>query len=282
MKYLRHLFLILSICTTPIYLISQNSPNITDLERYTSISKFLKYYDNIAWLTTDSITNKGPEARNGLGRHWFIYFDEQSNPHCVYGKFENNVYNSKYHFTLNDKEQIIETKENVSQEICIKYSKALDYAHSFYANRLTNPQINYNQYVYLDSLNNVVVNIFPAFQSDFTAPFGYEVYMVFDNTGDNLLYDYSYFSEKGLRFYDLNKQKQLVIDYSESDKLHLGAVFYAFYYTTFNLDVTLITKDYRLKLVFPDPKNYKDFYWISVPTNSLYQDVKHSKKNKNK
>ncbi len=282
MKYLRHLFLILSICTTPIYLISQNSPNITDLERYSSISKFLKYYDTIAWHTTDSISKKGPNAMDGLGRHWFIYFDKDNNPHSVYGKYENNIYTAKYHFSIDSNDVIIESKDAIQNDICISYSKAIDNAFSTYSNKLSNPIINYNQYVYLDSLKNIVVNIFPAFQSDFTAPFGYEVYMVFDNTGDNLLYDYSYFSEKGLRFYDLNKQKQLVIDYSESDKLHLGAVFYAFYYSTFNLDVTLITKDYRLKLVFPDPKNYKDFYWISVPTNSLYQDAKHSKKNKNK
>lgn len=277
MKLIRLFIVSLSLILSPLYTFAQGNAILKDLERYTAISKFLKYYDNIAWHTTDSIMKKGPDAMEGLGRHWFIYFDNENKPHCVYGKFENNLYKAKYHFTVDQSNNLVETKEDIHQEICANYSRALDNAFSFHANRLSNPRINYNQYVYLDSLDNVVVNIFPAFQSDGTAPFGYEVHMVYDKTGENLLNDYSYFSEKGIRYYDLNKQKQLVIDYSESDSLHLGAVFYVYYYTTFNLDVTLITKDYRLKLAMNNPKNH---YWISVPTKDLKQKSKSSKKNK--
>ena len=105
---------------------------------------------------------------------------------------------------------------------------------------------------------------FPAFQGDQIAPFGYEVYLLLDSEAERLQEDRSYFSLKGLRAYDLNKDKDLVLDYGESSELRLGSIFYTYYYTRLGFPVVLHSATHTYSLIEAKSNNTEKLQWIGI------------------
>lgn len=274
---LRILLIHLTLLLVSIPTICHSQLEEKNFHEYTKTAEFLSYYDQIAWHSSDSILKKSDEARNGLSRHWFIYFDQNENPHAVYGNFMNDIYFAKFHFIIDSTYKLVETNDTINQHICSKYSKAIDYAYRYYSDYLSTPAIKYNHYVYTIENGNIVVNLFPAFQNNLTAPFGREVYLVLDSSATKIVEDNSYFSEKGLRYYDLKNVKKMTLDYSESPKLHLGAIFFTYYYTTLGYEVILNTSTHKYTVLKNTENESIGFTWIS-----MRKDAKQTKKKKNK
>lgn len=246
-----------------------------NFDAYTKTAEFLYFYDYLAWHSSDSIKNKGPQAMDTLGKYWFVYFDANQNPHAVYGKYENDLFQFQYHFILNENQEIRETKDSIDQSICRRFCRAIDKIYEIYGEKLAEIPILYNHYIYFQSDTQIAATAFPAFQGDQIAPFGYEVYLLLDAEAERLQEDRSYFSPKGLRAYDLNKDKDLVLDYGESSELRLGSIFYTYYYTRLGFPVVLHSATHAYSLIEAKSKNATNLQWIG-----LEKEEKNKKKKK--
>jgi hypothetical protein len=232
---------------------------VATLNANDSVAIWLCRYDEVAWVSSDSVSASPKEQMAKLGKQWFC-FRENKTWHAVYGKYENGVFNTVFHYIVDTARKIKRIYTAVDSFLAGSLSRALINADEKMKKYLdTNYVLRFNQYVRKNPDNTIAVWLFPAFQTNGTAVYGAEFYYKYDAKGNNLLDKYEYFQGK-FRGFKTGQKRDIYINYTDLEEPSLGAVFFARYYKPYFTNITIEVKHMDSQL-FNDNGNYT---WISA------------------
>ena len=223
--------------------------DISDFNNKMRVAEWLCYYDQIAWISSDSVMKQDPDEIKKLGADWFC-FQKESTWHAVYGKYENNIYDLVFHFKVDSTGQLTKTNEKVDPLMLNRFSKALQLANSQLTELRDSIHLRFNQYIRQNEDQTINVWILPAFQPNSVAVYGGEFVYTIDAAATKIIDDHSYFQGE-FRGYKIDKDAEIWLNYQELDKPTLGTIFFAWYY-----------KSYFTKIVINNSKS------ISTPIES--------------
>lgn len=248
--------------------------DITDFNEKMKVAEWLYEYDMIAWHTSDSVMTQDKEDLERLGSDWFC-FQENDIWHAVYGKYESNYFDLVFHFKVDQKGSINRTNENVDSILLHRYAKALRKANSQIKNLKDTVNLRFNQYIKENDDRTFSVWILPAFQPNNLAVYGGEFIYTIDQTGTQILEDNSYFQGQ-FRGFKVDNPREIWLNYRETEKPTLGAVFFAWYYKSY---FTKIVIDNSKSMSTPFKDN-NDWTWIHIEKE--IEKKKRSKRKKQK
>ncbi len=246
--------------------------DIEDFNKKMEIAEWLYEYDMIAWRTSDSVMAQDKKELERLGSDWFC-FKKNDTWHAVYGKYENNQFDLVFHFKV-DNGNVSKTTENVDTTLLHRYSKALHTASGQITALKDTINLRFNQYIKENDDSTFSVWILPAFQPNSVAVYGGEFIYTIDKMGTKVLKDDSYFQGQFLGF-KVDNPREIWINYRETQKPTLGAVFFAWYY-----------KSYFTKIVIDNSKSIStpfksDNSWTWIHAEKEPEKKKRKKINKN-
>ncbi|WP_113639667.1 hypothetical protein [Nubsella zeaxanthinifaciens] len=204
--------------------------DIVDFNKKMAVAEWLYEYDMIAWRTSDSVMVQNKKDLARLGSDWFC-FKKGDTWHAIYGKYENHQFDLVFHFTV-DKGQVSKTTQPVDTTLLHRYSRALQTATGQIKLLKDTVNIRFNQYIKENDDKTLSVWILPAFQTNNVAVYGGEFIYTIDPTGTKVLKDESYFQGK-FRGFNVGNPREIWLNYQETDKPTLGAVFFAWYYKSY-------------------------------------------------
>lgn len=254
--------------TTFVY--GQQNFDITDFNKKMEVAEWLYKYDMVAWWTSDSVMTQDKKEIERLGKEWFC-FERNDIWHAVYGKYENNQFDLVFHFKVDNKGQVSRTNETVDRTLLNKYSKALQIANNKLKALQDTVNIRFNQYIKDNDGKTLSVWILPAFQPNSVAVYGGEFIYTIDPTGNKVHKDDSYFQGQ-FRGFKVDNPREIWLNYQETEKPTLGAVFFAWYY-----------KSYFTKIVIDNSKSISTLFkaddnWTWI--HALKEPEKKKKKKK--
>lgn len=246
--------------------------DVEDFNKKMEVAEWLYEYDMIAWRTSDSVMVQDKKELKRLGSDWFC-FKTNDIWHAVYGKYENNQFDLVFHFKV-DNGIVSRTTEKVDTTLLHRYSKALHVANGQISALKDTINVRFNQYIKENDDSTFSVWILPAFQPNSFAVYGGEFIYKIDRTGTKVLKDNSYFQGQ-FRGFKVDKPREIWINYQETQKPTLGAVFFAWYY-----------KSYFTKIVIDNSKSIStpfksDNSWTWIHAEKESKKKKRKKKNKN-
>lgn len=253
--------------TTLVY--GQLNFDITDFNRKMEVAEWLCKYDMVAWCTSDSVMTQDKNEIERLGKEWFC-FEQNDTWHAVYGKYENNLYDLVFHFKVDNKGQVIRTTETVDTTLLHRYSRALQTADNQLKALKDTVNLRFNQYIKENDDKTLSVWILPAFQPNSVAVYGGEFIYTIDQTGTQVLKDDSYFQGE-FRGFKVDKPREIWINYCDTEKPTLGAVFFAWYY-----------KSYFTKIVVDNSKSISTPFKYDNSWTWIHAEKEPEKKEKNK
>ena len=254
----------------PFLIVGQNNKNagpdfdMEDFNKKVAVAEWLCIYDNIAWWTSDSVMVQDENEINKLGNEWFCFQDSQNKWHAVYGKYENNIFELVFHFTVDSDAQVKRVYDQPNPDMLNKYARALVTANNQLTELRDSISISFNQYIKHNSDSTFTVWIFPAFQPNNVAVYGGEFIYTIDPDGNSLLADNSYFQGRFLGF-EVNEPREIWLDYSELEKPSLGGVFFVEYYKEYFTSIYIDTKKNSSTLFRNETNGY---YWVTVVKDS--------------
>jgi len=230
--------------TTLTYAQKSKGPNfdIADFNKKMEVADWLCEYDMIAWRTSDSVMTQDKKDLARLGSDWFC-FKKNNTWHAVYGKYENNQFDLVFHFIV-DNGEVNKTSETVDTSLLHRYSRALQTANGQIKTLKDTVSLRFNQYIKENDDKTLSVWILPAFQPNNVAVYGGEFIYTIDPTGTKVLTDDSYFQGE-FRGFKVDNPIEIWLNYQETEKPTLGAVFFVWYY-----------KSYFTKIVINNSKSF--------------------------
>jgi len=246
--------------------------DIADFNKKMEVAEWLYDYDMIAWSTSDSVMTQDPKDIERLGSDWFC-FKENDTWHAVYGKYENNQFDLVFHFKV-DNGQVSKTCETVDTTLLHRYSRALQTAARQITALKDTINLRFNQYIRENDDKTLSVWILPAFQPNSVAVYGGEFIYTIDVTGTKVLTDNSYYQGQ-FRGFKVDNPREIWLNYRETEKPTLGAVFFAWYY-----------KSYFTKIVIDNSQSVStpiksDNSWTWIHAEKEPEKKKSNKKNNN-
>ena len=89
-------------------------------EFYTNldVAQWLAWYDYIAWVSSDFITQLDDEKFQLLGEEWFVYQTDDG-PRAAFGKYhpDSDVFETIYHLNVNGLDDIVLLDSEVESEL---------------------------------------------------------------------------------------------------------------------------------------------------------------------
>jgi hypothetical protein len=201
--------------------------DVADFNRKMEVVSWLIEYDMIAWETTDSVLKQPKKDLERLGSDWFC-FQKNDTWHAVYGKYENNQFDLIFHFKI-DKGRVSKTNETVDTTLLHRYTRAIKTANAQIKALKDTIDLKFNHYIKENDDRTFSVWILPAFQSNGVAIYGGEFIYKIDESGTKVLDDESYFQGR-FRGFKVDKPREIWINYRETEKPTLGAIFFTWYY----------------------------------------------------
>lgn len=233
--------------------------DIADFNSKFETAKWLFIYDYVAWHTSDSVMVQDKTEIAKLGREWFCFQDNTNNWHAVYGKYDNDNFNLVFHFLLDSNYKIRKVYDVPDSLFLNPYARALVTSNKQLKPIRDSFRISFNQFIRQNQDKTFSTYIFPAFQRDNTAVYGGEFIYTIDQTGNQLIKDNSYF-QGDFRGFKANKPREIWLNYRETEKPTLGAIFFVWYYkqyfTSINIDCA--------KSVSTAIKDGKEYTWLHI------------------
>lgn len=161
--------------------------DIKDFSHKMEVAEWLIEYDEVAWVTSDSVMAQDEKELARLGSEWFC-FEKDSIWHAVYGKYKDNQFDLVFHYKVSDG-KVIRTSEAVDTSLLHRYSRALQTANSQIMAIRKAINLRFNQYIKENDDKTFTVWILPAFQPSGIAVYGGEFIYTIDKTGIKLLKD---------------------------------------------------------------------------------------------
>lgn len=213
-------------------------------------------YDDIAWITSDSVyaTPKSEQAK--LGAEWFCIKD-QGIWHALYGKYDNNNFETIYHYVVDINRNIKRTYTKIDTIILNSHARALRNASKLLQAYPDSIKVRFNQYIKKNTDNSLSVWLLPAFTTNGIAVYGGEFYYVFDPTGKSLISKNEY--SQGYKGFKPDPKKEIWLDYENVESPTLGSIFFVWYYRRYFDRIVADAKKFKSTL-FHD--NEKGYYWV--------------------
>lgn len=231
--------------------------DVADFNKKMEVAEWLYEYDMIAWRTSDSVMAQDQKDIERLGRDWFC-FKQGDTWHAIYGKYENSQFDLVFHFKV-DKGHVSKMHETVDTTLLCRYSRALQTAHEQIKPLKDTINLRFNQYIKENEDKTLSVWILPAFQPNSVAVYGGEFIYTIDETGTKVLRDESYFQGE-FRGFKVDNPREIWINYEETEKPTLGAVFFAWYYKSYFTKI-VIENSKSISMPF---KSDHDWTWMHV------------------
>lgn len=246
--------------------------DIVDFSKKMEVVEWLYEYDMVAWKTTDSVMVQDKNKLERLGSDWFC-FKKNDTWHAVYGKYENNQFDLVFHFKVKNS-NVSKTVDNIDTTLLNRYSRAMRTANSQIAALKDTFKLRFNQYIRENDDSTLSVWILPAFQPNSVAIYGGEFIYIIDKTGTKVLKDDSYFQGQ-FRGFKVGVAREIYINYQETEKPTLGAIFFAWYYKSYFTKIVIDNSE-----TFSTPfKSENSWIWIHVEKESEKKKRKKRKKN---
>jgi hypothetical protein len=118
----------------------------------------------------------------------------------------------------------------------------------------------FNQYIKLNADKTFTVWILPAFQTDGTAVYGAEFIYTIDATGNKITKDESYV-QSTFRGFKTNPPREIWLNYRETEKPTLGAIFFVWYYKEYFTNIFIDNSKTTSTVVKNGDKGY---IWVHV------------------
>jgi len=260
--------------TTLIFGQNSKGPNfdIADFNKKMEVAEWLYEYDMIAWRTSDSVLVQDEKDLERLGNEWFC-FQKNDTWHAVYGKYENNHFDLVFHFMVDNKGQISKTTETLDTTFLLRYSRALQTANNQILTLKDTITLKFNQYIKENQDQTLTVWILPAYQPNNVAVYGGEFIYTIDQTGTKVLKDDSYFQGQ-FRGFKVDNPREIWINYRETEKPTLGAVFFVWYYKSYFTKIVIDNS----KSISTTIKSDDNWTWIHAIKEPEKQKKKTDKK----
>lgn len=247
--------------------------DIVDFNKKMETAEWLFNYDLVAWWTSDSVMVQDKKEIEKLGKEWFCFKDNNHIWHAIYGKYENNNFNTVFHYTVDTTNNVKRTYDKVDTLLLNSYSRALITANNQLLELKDTVNIRFNQFVRQNEDKTFSVWILPAFQTNGVAVYGGEFIYTIDQTGNNIIKDNSYY-QGNFRGFKADNPREIWLNYREKEKPTLGAIFFVWYY-----------KPYFTKIFIDNSKSVStviksDNKWIWMHTEK--KSDKKKRKNKNR
>jgi hypothetical protein len=174
----------------------------------------LAMYDIVAWISTDSVSNRLSQNQyltSELGAEWFVYQDKEANYHAVFGKYyqNNDRYNPVFHFILNNQFQVVASDSPVDSQICLYYARAINRSLPIVYKYFEEKKLKLNWYVLGDSSGRLNVWYLPGQLTDEYEVYGMDFHYIFDATGKQLVD--SVWNDNGFKMIKPSVQKQVTL-----------------------------------------------------------------------
>jgi hypothetical protein len=233
--------------------------DITEFNKKFETARWLVEYDEVAWKTSDVVMEQDKAEVSKLGSEWFCFQDSKKVWHAVYGKFENGKYDLVFHYLMDPARKITKTAEKIDQNFLNSYAKSLVTAKTSLSTKVSPNSPNFNQYIRRNSDGTFDVWMFPAFQSDGTAVYGGEGIYRIDASGSKVVSDTSYF-QKAFRGFKSEPPREIWLNYAETEKPTLGAIFFVWYYKSYFTNIYIDNAKTTSTVV----KNGNEYVWVHV------------------
>ena len=193
-------------------------------------AEWLCVYDQVAWISSDSVMKQDKSEVARIGTEWFCFQDKDKQWHAVYGKYTGDTYDQVFHF-IASKGEMNRISDKVDTALTNSYSRALIAARQQMRAYKDSVNIDFNQYVRKNEDNTITVWLFPSTPSYKQIIYGWEFVYTYNPMGDVLLKDESYTGS--LRYYGADTTKTIYLDYTDVKKATIGSVFYVTYYSKY-------------------------------------------------
>jgi len=235
--------------------------DVADFNKKFEVAEWLVEYDVVAWKTSDEVMKQDKAELEKLGAEWFCFQDKSNLWHAVYGKFENEKFETVFHFTFDKAEKITKSNEKVAAEFLNLHAKSLVTANKQMRSALKSDNVpRFNQYIKQNADQTFSVWIFPAFQPSGIAAYGGEFIYTIDKTGTKILKDESYL-QGSFRGFKASPPREIWLNYSELEKPTLGAIFFVWYYKSYFTNIFIDNAKTTSTVVKAENNNYT---WVHV------------------
>lgn len=241
---------------------SRNKPSfdVEDFNKKFETAQWLVEYDVVAWKTTDFLLENNKSDLERLGRDWFCFRDAKDLWHAVYGRYENGKYTAVVHLTFDSKQKISPSDEKIDQKFLDLHALALQTARKKLMSTVPEGSPAFNQYIRQNSDKTFTVWMMPAFQTNGVAVYGGEGIYTLDQTAGKILKDESYF-QSGFRGFKAEPPREIWLNYRETEKPTLGAVFFVWYYKDYFTKIFIDNAKTTSTLMKLDGQGYT---WVNV------------------
>lgn len=221
--------------------------------------QWLVEYDNVAWKTTDVVMALPKEQLSGLGQEWFCFQDKNKLWHAVYGKLNGEKYEIAFHYEMDSSEKIKPSTQKLDPEFLNRHAIALRTGREKLTATIPPGSPTFNQYIRQNPDKTFSVWLFPAFQPNRLAPYGGEAIYTIDATGTKILKDESYY-QVAFRAFKTEPPREIYLDYRETTKPSLGAIFFVWYYKDYFTKISIENENMTSTAV----KNGNSYTWVHV------------------
>ena len=236
--------------------------DVADFNKKFETAAWLVEYDFAAWKSTDEVMKQDKKELERLGKEWFCFQDKNRNWHAVYGKLVNDKYDLVFHLTVDKTGKASVIKEKVDEKFLILHSKALETAQNQMQIALKGKDApKFNQYIKQNDDKSFSVWLLPAFQTNGVAVYGAEFVYTIDQNATKILKDESYMQEN-FRGFQTGNPREIWLNYSETEKPTLGAIFFVWYYKSYFTNIFIETK-INTSTVVKD-KSTETYLWVHV------------------
>ncbi len=244
----------------------QSSPkahnfDIADFNKKFDAVRWLVEYDYVAWVTSDVVMKEDREELAKLGAEWFCFKDSEGTWHAVYGKLENEKYDTVFHYKMTAKSKISRTKETIKPDFLNAHARSLDTARKRVNETFKGKKApSFNQYIRQNDDESFDVWFLPAFQRNGMAVYGAEFIFRIDRRGEKILKETSHI-QKNFRGFMAKPPREIWLDFEDTEKPTLGAIFFVWYYKSYFTKIFLETSKSVSSLVKDKEKGY---FWVHV------------------
>ena len=240
--------------------------DMADFNKKFEVAEWLVKYDIVAWKTSDVVMDQDKIELEKLGREWFCFQDKTNLWHAVYGKYENDKFNLVFHFTMENDSKIKRTEDKIDAEFLNLHSRALITANKQLEIALKDvDKPAFNQYIRQNADKTFAVWLLPAFQTNGIAVYGGEFIYTTDPTGNKIVKDESSF-QGSFRGFKVDNPREIRLNYRETEKPTLGAIFFAWYYKPYFTKIFIDNAKSTSSLVQTENKEY---IWVHVEKDSV-------------
>lgn len=227
-----------------------------------AVADWLCVYDKVAWVTSDSVMAEDPKNLQQLGPEWFCYIDENGQWHAFYGNMDEKRinYNVVFHYVIDTIDYTVKrSKEEIDSSIVNPLARVVSNgAYQLFEAGLFDI-LRMNWYIRYNDAKQIEYYAFPAFQPDSKAPYGAELFLLYEADGNTEIKKEFILDE--LRYFMPDKEKEVTINYSKYETPTLGSIFYVQYYSPYFKRINISYKD-GISTFYKDSTS---FSWIHIP-----------------